>query len=155
MARSYTMLGKLELSSVTDVIKALFSNYAFDEGYPVINGSVYFAVQPSTCLSWATVGDQLASLAEEREFPELGPNLPECSETAGTIIRVSTGLFGHTSVALLQLLETIDWNSPPEIEDVVKLATLLNDGHNLSGYNVIKGRFNSVKIGSEVCLNRH
>lgn len=113
-------------AQVTPVIKMLFEPFNLDVEPDGDDGQRYVAVlSEETNCSWDTYAERLTESAE-RDFGIDFDDLPEPDEV---LERIGT----YFGLDLGPVVDPIDFDASVSITDILKLALLLIDGHNLTG----------------------
>lgn len=144
----YEGTGVLVLQQVTPVIKALFSGFQLDPGYPG-NQHAYIALQSFEGLpEWDNIRQSLVTLAHEQNLAgievdesiksllvQLGAHfLPK---RHGVDISATREAFDEV---MQVILESIGFDDTPCLKDLFVLAHLLDDGHGLACIEFEAGR---------------
>lgn len=128
----YDMTGVLHIKTVTPVIRAIFCDFDLDEKDPGGGQAYVSQISESNNADWDNILEALQELAIELELPETTDELDCCGSAFMAIARY-LGVPQDDKFRLMMGQCTSDY-CEPDLESLVSIAMVLDDGHGLSGY---------------------
>lgn len=131
----YNVVGVLNLGQVTDVIRALFGGMNLESDEELPRQALISISSEATGNHWESVAKRLNRFADYRNYPQHHLQ----GTIGGAVLRFYCGLHPNNLVggSLISLIDDVRGNTTAaELDKLLTLANLLDDGHGLRGYAV-------------------
>lgn len=114
---------------ITPMIRTLFNPFSFEEEQPIFPDEYYFAIiDEETPVDWESYTEALVETA--RKYLNL--SIAFTNDPADVL----RALAQHLGANIDEWLKHIDFDFTIDMRELIELAKLLDDGHNLIGYEI-------------------